>query len=114
MSWRTAITVFPDSRTAAAVRLNRAMMWLTSRFEVASSRISTGVSWARARAKMTRCRSPPLSSETYRPASRSVPVMAMTRSTRSRSSADGLANRGMWGYRPIITTSRAVKGKLMW
>ena len=38
-----------------------------SRFEVASSRTSTGASWTRARAKTTRCRSPPLSSVTGRP-----------------------------------------------
>ena len=61
---------------------------------VGSSSSSTSVSWARAIAIHTRCRCPPESSSTFRPASSSVSVAAIACCTARSSSAEPPAGRG--------------------
>jgi len=85
--------------------------WRMSRWLVGSSRMMMRGSWASARAISTRCFSPPESVENWRPARWARSRWESACCTRSRSVSVQPLSPSRRGMRPIITTSRTLKGK---
>ncbi|HEU4535881.1 MAG TPA: SO2930 family diheme c-type cytochrome [Polyangiaceae bacterium] len=103
----TTARVATPSAARARSRAKSSERWATSRCEVGSSSSKMCGSWARARARATRCRSPPESEPTRRSPRAAVFVSAMARSTASSSALVVPRQRPRCGRRPRRTTSRA-------
>ena len=109
-SWSTATTQSPPRAASRAISM-AATWWARSRKAVGSSSSSTRGSCARARAKKTRRRSPPERASTRRPARWRRSQAASAPSTAPRSSRPATPSSPWCAERPIITTSRTVKGQ---